>query len=353
LVIRASAVWFAGPRQVEIRPEEVAPPGPHEVLVESVVSLVSAGTEMLVYRGETASEEEFALDRPGRAGAFPFPVKYGYQVVGRVAEVGAGAPYAEGDLVFARHPHQSAFTIPAIPVGGQDYVFPVPAGFSAEQAVFSNLMGVALIALLDSPVRVGENVAVSGLGIVGRFIAELCRRTAGRLILIDPMASRRALAADVGADAVVAPADAAAVIDELTHGSGVDLHFEASGAPAALQAAIATTAREGRITVVSNYGLRHADLVLSPDFHFKRLHIVSSQAVGAPPQLAPRWDRRRRVRTAMDLLADRDVSALGLRRVPLADAPAAYAALDRGDEGMLGVLLDYAAAASAAPAADL
>lgn len=338
----ASSVWFAGPRQVEIRHEEVAPPGPGEVLVESVVSLVSAGTEMLVYRGETASEEEYALDRPGRAGAFPFPVKYGYQVVGRVAAAGPGAPLAEGQLVFARHPHQDVFTIPAVPVGGQDYVFPVPAGHSAEQAVFSNLMGVAVVAMLDSPVRVGENVAVSGLGIVGRFIAELCRRTARRLILIEPMAGRRALAADIGAEAVVAPADAAAAIGDLTEGRGADMHFEVSGAPAALQAALATTAKEGRVTVVSNYGLRHADLVLSPDFHFRRLHIVSSQAVGAPPQLAPRWDRRRRVRTAMDLLAGRDMSALALRRVPLREAPAAYGALDRGDDGVLGVLLDYA-----------
>jgi threonine dehydrogenase-like Zn-dependent dehydrogenase len=334
-------VWFVGPRQVEIRQEDVSPPGPGEILVESVVSLVSAGTEMLVYRGETASEEEYALDRPGRAGAFPFPVKYGYQVVGRVAGVGPGAAYTEGQLVFARHPHQDVFTIPAVPLDGQDYVFPVPAGFSAEQAVFSNLMGVALIAMLDSPVRVGEDVAVSGLGIVGHLIAELCRRTARRLILIEPMAARRALAGDIGADAVVAPQDAAAVIAEVTGGRGVDMHFEASGAPAALQAALSTTAREGRVTVVSNYGLRHADLVLSPDFHFRRLHIVSSQAVGAPPQLAPRWDRRRRVSTAMSLLAKRDMTGLGMRRVPLSDAPAAYAALDRGDQGMLGVLLDY------------
>jgi 2-desacetyl-2-hydroxyethyl bacteriochlorophyllide A dehydrogenase len=340
--MKASSIWFTGPRQVEIRHEEVPPPGPGEVLVQSIVSLVSAGTEMLVYRGETASEEEFALDRPGRAGAFPFPVKYGYQVVGRVAAAGPDAPLAEGQLVFARHPHQDLFTIPASPVDGQEYVFAVPAGLSAEQAVFSNLMGVAIVAMLDSPVRVGEDVAISGLGVVGRFIADLCRRTAGRLILIEPSEARRKLAGDVGADAVVAPAEAPAAIGELTGGRGVDMHFEASGTPAALQASLATTAREGRVTVVSNYGLRHADLVLSPDFHFRRLHVVSSQAVGAPPQLAPRWDRARRVNTAMSLLAGRDMSTLARHRVPLGEAPDAYAALDRGEDGVLGVLIDYA-----------
>ena len=180
------------------------------------------------------------------------------------------------------------FTIPAIPVDGQEYVFPVPDGLTAEQAVFSNLMGVAVVAMLDSPVPIGEVVAISGLGVVGQFLGRAVPSD-GRQARVDrPDACAARAAKRVGADAVVAPEDATEAIMALSGGAGADMHFEVSGAPPALQASLATTTEEGRVTVVSNYGLRQANLMLSPDFHFRRLHIVSSQAVGAPPRLAPR-----------------------------------------------------------------
>lgn len=337
---RGAAVWFTSPRHVELREEAVPEPGAGEVLVEAIVSLISSGTEMLVYRGECASELEFALDRPGRAGSFPFPVKYGYQVVARVIDAGVGATAAVGDVVFARHPHQSRFVLPARP-GTEQWFFPVPVELEPRRAALANLYGVGFNALLDHPVECGSVVAVSGAGVVGLAIAELARGTAERVIVVDPSPGRRELAELVGADACVAPADARAAIDELSEGRGADVHFEASGAPAAAQAGLATLAEEGALVVVSNFGNREVALQLSPEFHYRRLSIVSSQAGRVRPALGPRWTRSRRVAAVMHRLRTITPLEKHLDEVALADAGTAYQRIDAGLGDRLGVLLTY------------
>jgi len=343
----SQSVWFGGPRAAEVRTETVTGPGDGEVLVAAVASLISAGTELLVYRGECTSAEEYGLDRPGRAGRFPFPVRFGYQVVGRVVEAGRDAAYAPGDLVFARHPHQSLFRLPARASTGEGtrWAYPVPPGLAAEQATFANLYGVALNALLDVPIRFGDRVVVSGLGVVGLFLAELCRRVAGTLVLVEPRGWRRVLAARIGADAVVAPEDAAAAIEEHTAGLGADVYFEASGAPPALQAAIAGTGQDGTVVVVSNYGGRQVALQLAPEFHYRRLRLVSTLGGFVNPALTYRWDRTRRAAVAMERMARSGVGRLVTHRFPLPEAPAAYRLLDTGADGVLGVLLTYDATA--------
>jgi threonine dehydrogenase-like Zn-dependent dehydrogenase len=212
------ALWFTGPRKAELIEEEVAPPGPGEVRVRSAASLVSAGTEMIQYRGEAGSRLE--SDLPTSAGTHPFPIKFAYQIVGHVDAAGADAGFEVGDRVFAYHPHQDLFTMHAghagggiLAPGGRRLLFGIPDQLDIDHAVFANLYSVALTCMLDVPVRIGDCVVVSGLGIVGTFCAEMARETAGRLIAVDPLASRRERAAWIGAEAVVDPADAAAAID--------------------------------------------------------------------------------------------------------------------------------------------
>ena len=105
------ALWFTGPRQAELIEEEVPPPGPGQVRVRADASLVSAGTEMIQYRGEAGSRLE--SDLPTSAGTHPFPIKFAYQTVGRVEAAGNDADFAVGERVFAYHPHQDVFTMHA------------------------------------------------------------------------------------------------------------------------------------------------------------------------------------------------------------------------------------------------
>jgi len=340
----ARALWFAAERSAEIREEPLRQPGAGEILVRGLVSLVSAGTEMNVYRGQVGTPGE--LELPTAEGEFPFPIKFAYQIVGEVEAGGEGAPFAVGDKVFSYHPHQDRFVIggasnPGDLLEGASMIFPVPADLEPERAAFANLFCVAYNGLLDHPIRIGDCVAVSGLGVIGSFAATLARRTASRLVLVDPLQERRARASWIGADFVVHPDEAADAIATATKGRGVDVYIEASGATPALQGAIDATGQEGTIVVISYYGNREVRLRLSPEFHVRRQRVVSSMVGMIGSGLQPRWDAARRMAVAMEELRTIDVPALISHRIPFAEAPSAYTLIDERPHESLGVLLEY------------
>jgi 2-desacetyl-2-hydroxyethyl bacteriochlorophyllide A dehydrogenase len=331
----ARGLWFTAARQAALLEEPVKKAGGTEVTVRAIASLVSAGTEMLVYRGELPAEDDLGLETC--AGSFGFPVKYAYQVVGEVIEAGPDARFKPGDMVFVRHPHQDYFT-----VRSDTWLFSgVPAGLKAERAVFVNLLEVALNCHLDIPIRFGDCVVVYGQGVVGSLVAQLARRMAGKLVVVDPIAVRRQLALAWGADAAVAPAEAPKVIAELTDGRGADVCIEATGAPSALQAAIVATGQEGTVVVLSFFGTRQVPLVLSPEFHYRRLRVISSQVSSMGSGLQPRWSPERRNAVAFDLLRREWLLTPVSHELPFDRAPEAYSILDKTPQDAMGIVLKY------------
>lgn len=330
---RGRAVWFTAAKYPELLAEDVRAPAANEVTVRALASLVSAGTEMLVYRGEIAADESLGVETC--EGSFAFPVKYGYQVVGEVVAAGRDSGFQPGEKVFAKHPHQDLFTI------RNTLLFRLPDPIPADRAAFANLLDVALNCSLDVPVRNGDAVVVYGQGIVGSFCAQLARRTAGTLIVVDPIAHRRERAIAWGADAAVDPPDAAEAVMTATEGRGADIAVEASGAPPALQSAIKCVGQEGTIAVVSFFGSRTVPLVLSPEFHYRRQRIVSSQVSSLGSGLQPRWSLQRRLQTAISLLADPRLQSPISHRIPLDQAAEAYRLLDEDRENVDSVLLTY------------
>ncbi|MFC8181765.1 zinc-binding alcohol dehydrogenase [Rhodococcus sp. NPDC057297] len=328
-----SAVWFAGPRKAELRPAEALPPGPGQIQVKSLCAAISAGSEMNLYKGEGDLPSLDAF--PTAEGQLPFPVKFGYQEVGVVEAVGEGADYEVGERVFCFHPHQTRFTLDA------NLVWRIPPEVDPHRAAFAGLFGVALNACITTPPLTGDCVVVSGLGAIGTFAAYIARLTASTLVLIEPSASRRDRSKWIGADAVVAPGDAAAAVDELSKGRGADLCIEASGAPPALQSAIELTGVEGTVTVASWYGSRPVPLALSREFHLRRQRIVSTGPT-VPAHLTARWDRTRMRGVSFEHLGRIDVdSHIITHRVPFEQAPQAYALLDDPAANTLGVLLEH------------
>ncbi len=331
----ARALWFTGPRVPALLEEDVADPGPGEVTVRGIASLVSAGTEMLVYRGDLPADDELGLETC--AGSFGFPVKYAYQILGEVEAVGEGVPFAPGDRVFCRHPHQERFTMRYV-----DWlIFKVPDGLAPDRTIFANLLDVALNCNLDVPIRHGDVVVVYGQGVVGSMCAQLARRTAGRIVVVDPAANRREFALTWGADAAVDPDGALDAVLELSDGRGADVAIEASGSPPALQSAIVATGQEGTITAVSFFGNRTVPLILAPEFHYRRHRLISSQVSTVGSGLQPRWTLGRRMATVFDLLADDRLRTPISHRLPFADAPEAYRLLDEEPETTMGVALNY------------
>jgi threonine dehydrogenase-like Zn-dependent dehydrogenase len=329
------SVWFDAARVASVREEEVIPPGPDELTVRAILSLVSQGTELQVHRGQISPETDLGLETC--AGTFAFPVKYAYQVMGEVEAAGSDVPFAVGDRVFARHPHQDRFTMRYNP----DLIFRLPSEMAPDTAVFANLADVAYNALLDVPVRIGDVVVVFGQGVVGAFVASFARRTAGTLIVVDPLADRRDRGLGRGADVAVHPDDAAAAVADASDGRGADVVFEVSSAPPALQQAIEVAGQEATIAVVSYYGTRPVPLVLAPEFHFRRHRIVSSQVSSMGSGLQPRWDFGRRMETVLDLLPRMDVESMITHRFALADAAEAYRFVDTRADETLGVVLEY------------
>jgi alcohol dehydrogenase len=330
-------VWFTAPRTAELREEVIPAPGSGEIVVRGLLSLVSPGTEMNIYRGQSTPSE---LGNPTTRGTLPFPIKYGYQVVGEIVEAGRDSRYAVGDRVFCRHPHQDHFVIT---VGQPDnpLVSAIPPDLDLRRAVFVNMCSTAYNALLDVSVRPGDVVVVAGLGMIGQLVAHLVRPTAGQLIVVDPLAQRRERAGWLGADAVVDPGDAPAAIHELAKGRGADVYFEASGGRGALQAAIDGTGVEGTIGVVAYYGSREVTLRLAPEFLIRRQRIVGSFVGMVGSGLQPRWTAERRTQEVMKRLATIDTSVLVTHTMSFDDAALAYEMIDSRPEEALGVLLDY------------
>ena len=326
----AHGLWFEAERTAALRPEEVGAPAPHEVQVRAIHSMVSQGSELNLYRGQGNLPD---LLIPTAKGTLPFPVSFAYQTIGEVIAVGSASGYKGGEKVFAPHPHQDFFNIPA------GMISRIPADVSTYQAQFAGLFRVGLQVMLQRAVRPGEVVAVSGLGIVGTFAAYLARLTAAKLIVIDPLPFRRDKAAWIGADAVVAPEDAAEAIQRLSGGRGVDMYVETSGAPPALQTAIENTAPLGTIAVAAWYGTRPVQLSLSPEFHLRSLKIISIHVFWLDED--NRWDQDRLMETAFHFLKKVDVNNLITHRFPFKQAPEAYNLLDQHQEQTLAVLLEH------------
>jgi 2-desacetyl-2-hydroxyethyl bacteriochlorophyllide A dehydrogenase len=313
--VKRRALTFTAPGAVAVVDEELAPPGPGQLLVRSRVSAISAGTELLAYRGQLPAE--LALDETLSSlsgGSFRYPFRYGYACVGEVVGVGAGVDGGwVGRRVFSFQPHASAF------LAGADEVFVVPEEIGWEAAALFASQETACNLVLDGRPQLGERVAVVGQGVVGLLTtALLARFPLAALAAIDRDPARAALGRKLGATGSAGRAGEA------------DLTFELSGSPAALDTAIALTGREGRVVVGSFYGEKRAPVDLGSHFHRGRLTLISSQVSHLPPALGGRWDRARRRDVAWAALGRVDTGLLVSHRFPFGRAPEAYALLDGG-----------------------
>src|SRR5215211_4109211 len=333
--LKARALWFTAPRTAEFRRETVPPPGPGEVRVETIASAVSAGTEMLVYRGEVP--QDLRLDLPTLVGNYAFPIKYGYAAAGHVLDTGSGVDHlSPGDPVFVHHPHQDVFLVPA------RTAVRLPDDLDPELGVFAANLETALNVVHDTPLRLGETALIFGQGVVGLLVALLLKLAgAGQVLVVDPLEERRRRAVAAGMDGAFGPEDLKERLTELTDGRGADVAVETSGSGAALQSAIDTVATEGTIVVASWYGSKSVTLALGGNFHRGRVRLRSSQVGRSNPELAPRWNRARRMDTVLGLLGRLELGELITHRIPFESAPEAYTLLDERPAEALQVIFTY------------
>lgn len=338
------ALEFEGPRRIAVIEEPAPGPAPGEVLVKTSVSAISAGTELLIYRGEAPAELVADTNLPALAGSLSFPLRYGYAVAGKVVETGQGVePAWLGRRVFAFQPHHSSFTC------SPGDLQLIPDGIADEDAVFLPNVETAVNLLLDGKPLIGERVAIFGQGVVGLLTTALMAGLPlARLLTADRHPRRRQLSLELGAGLCLdagAPDFSAACAAALAEGGGpggADLTYELSGSPAALDQALATTGFGGRVVIGSWYGRKPVALELGGSFHRSRIRILASQVSTLAPELSARWSRARRLEVAWASLRSLRPSRLVSHRLPLAEAARAYQLLDQHPEEATQVLLEHA-----------
>ena len=331
--MKSLAVEFVAPRQVALTEVDVASPEVGEALVRTLYSGISAGTEMLAYRGDIDPQVPLDETLPSLGGKFAFPFRYGYSSVGRV-EASRG-DVSVGSLVFAFHPHQQLFVEPASSLVPVDDVDP-------RLATLFPLMETALQISLDAGPLHEEHVALFGLGAVGILAGALLVRAGAHVVGAEPREWRRRAAERFGIEAV-APAELSDLVLERTDGRGCPLVVEASGSVGALSDALGLLAHEGTALVASWYGSKAVPLPLGLEFHRRRLSIRSSQVSTIPARQSHRWSISRRRAVARRLLHDLPLEHLATHTWPLEDAPRAFAAVDRAEDGLIHGALSYEA----------
>jgi 2-desacetyl-2-hydroxyethyl bacteriochlorophyllide A dehydrogenase len=329
------AVYFTAPRQVEVREETVPAPAANQVVVQTLVSAISSGTEMLFYRGQAPTDIPVDETLAALAGDMRFPLKYGYSAVGHVAETGADvSPDWQGRLVFGFNPHESHF------IAALADLIPVPTALLPEEAAFLPNMETAVNLLMDGQPLIGEQVAVFGQGVVGLLTtALLAQFPLARLVALDPYALRREKAVQVGAHASLDPADRLRLQELLENGA--DLVYELSGNPAALDQAIVTAGFNSRVIVGSWYGQKPAALNLGGRFHRSRIRLISSQVSRIAPEWTGRWNKARRFQTVWQMIERIRPAHLVTHRIPVERAAEAYALLEAHPEQAIQVNLNY------------
>jgi NADPH:quinone reductase-like Zn-dependent oxidoreductase len=288
----ALAFWLREPGIGEIRPVTIGKPAEDEVLVRTLHTGISRGTEALVFRGGVPPTEYDTMRAPFQEGTFPAPVKYGYLSVGVVDD---GPRRLRGRTVFCLYPHQTAYVVPA------QAVVPVPDGIPAERAVLAGTVETAVNALWDAAPLIGDRVAVVGAGMVGCCVARLLAGIPGvQVTLVDVDLRRAEIAAALGVD-FASDADISGERDLVVH---------TSGTAAGLQRSLELLADDATVIELSWYGDRQVQLGLGGRFHARRLSIRASQVGAVAAARRGRRTHADRLALSLELLRDPAFDAL-------------------------------------------
>lgn len=335
-MIENKTIIFTAPGQVEIRQSVLPPLTQGQMLVETICSAISPGTELLVYRGQFP--KELADTHDSLSSGLQYPTPYGYACVGRVIKISKEMRHRWlGRLVFAFQPHTSHF------IATPETLFPLPDGLTPETACFLPHMETAVNLAQDSAPILGEQALVFGQGIIGLLTAALLAEfPLAALVTSDCYPLRREASLALGVAAALDPnaSDFREQIRKLLP-SGADLSIELSGSPSALDDAIASTGFGGRVVIGSWYGEKKAALDLGGAFHRSRIKLIASQVSTIAPELSSRWDKARRFQIAWDALARIQPQRWITHRFSLDQAKEAYQLLDTSPEETIQVIFDY------------
>jgi threonine dehydrogenase-like Zn-dependent dehydrogenase len=297
------AIWYGAKGVVDMRPVHLAALGPGMVRVAARFSGISRGTERLVFEGRVPVSEHQRMRCPNQDGDFPFPVKYGYALVGTIED---GPKAHIGQNVFLLHPHQQFAHVAVADVHR------IPVDLPLKRAALAANMETALNISWDADATPGDRILIVGGGVLGLLIASVLAQLPGTVVTVtDTNLARKAVAEQLGAAFALpsaAPRDQDIVIHTSSSGTGLQLAIDSAGF-------------EARIVEASWYGDKAVSVALGGAFHSRRLTLLSSQVGSTPPAKRARWTFGRRMSKALELLLDARIDALITGEIAFNDAP--------------------------------
>jgi 2-desacetyl-2-hydroxyethyl bacteriochlorophyllide A dehydrogenase len=340
------------PREVAFVSYEDPPLKAGEVRARAIASGISHGTEMNLFTGNNPFvEQEFDPDLRlfvPRQAPLPDSISLGYEWIGEVIDIGLDVSrFKLGDRVHLPFRHRQTHTFAENEETLLGPVTPLPAGFSPEQGVFSALAGVALQAIHDAHIKVGDYLVLFGMGVIGLLAAQLARLNgAAWVAAVDPLPSRRELALKLGADTAYDPANEAVgyAVKANTPYHGADIAIELSGNYQALNEAIQVAKMGGTVVAGGFYRGGGTPLTLGAEWHHNRITLLSSMGVwGCPHRDHPTWDRGRVHQTAIELLAAGKLKTDDLvsHHIRFEQAAEAYRLIESQPEAVTKVILTY------------
>ncbi len=339
---------FSAPYQPAYETYEDAPLAPDEVRIQTLYSGISAGTEMTYYRGTNPFinkrwDVAHKIFRPEENPTYPYPIRnLGYEEVGEVIEVGANvSEIPVGAYVFGTWGHRTHHVAPL------SYALPrlMPQGLDPILGIFSHIGAIALNGVHDGGIRIGETVAVFGLGVLGQIVTQAARQSGAEVIAVDLHDQRLEMAKSLGAHHTLNAKreKVAEVIKDLTNGRGADVCFEVSGSTLALHEAIRAVAYSARVVAMGFFQGEAKGLYLGEEFHHNRINLVCSQISGPSPEQSYRWDKLRLWQSAIRLQA---TGLLNLRPLishtaSFENAAEFYELLDTAPDTVMQAVLEF------------
>lgn len=317
------ALWYTAPGQIDSRPATLDAPAPGEVTVRALYSGISRGTERLILHGRVPRSEYQRMRCPLQEGDFPFPVKYGYALVGTVVD---GDEDWRGRNVFVLHPHQRTANV------SRSWIHPLPGGLPPKRACLTANMETALNVTWDAHLAPGQKILVIGGGVLGLLTAALAAQIPNtKVTVVDVLESRADVARMMGA-AFALPSAAP---------TGQDVVIHTSATEDGLIKALDCAGFEAKVLEASWFGERKVTLPLGGAFHAQRLQIISSQVGSVAPSHRGAWTHAQRLARAQDLLQNAKFDALITGEIPFAEAPKRLPAVLSGDSSDLMTVLAY------------
>lgn len=343
-------VVFTQPRTIGFEFYDDQPLKTHEVRLRTLYSGISAGTELTAYRGSNPYlhkqwDPSLKLFIPTQQPTLTYPVSgWGYEEVGEVVELGTDVEGVSiGDIIFGTWGHRTHHIVEGeyardrVQTKSLDPIF----------GIFSQIGSIAINGVHDARIRIGETVAVFGMGTLGQIVGQLAKKSGARVIGIDRFEKRLEIAGrSAGADIILnaGEGEVAERIRAITDNRGADVAIEVTGSTIALNQAVRSVAYSAKVVALGFFQGDATGLFLGEEFHHNRVNIVGSQIFGTDPELTYRWNRLRLVQTFMRLQADGIVNLNPIisHVIPFDNAGEAFRILDQEPENALQVVLDCA-----------